>query len=251
MLVLKTTSPSVCPGAPADTPWNQVPSSSARIAFIPSPVRLTRRRRARARRQPPARVVAKFRYPGNVITMRYSPGAKSFIVSGVVPLGLPLIVTAAPVGPRINRQHAAGRRCRRRLADRRRRARPRAARWRLAAVVSRTSSVRDGRAVVIVHAARSREDSRGAQSSTLRVPTSRSRRASGVTPLATPSTATLAPLGVDLTSRRPTFADALAAPAAAVAGGAAATRVPLVPLRPLVLAESAGAGSALTATGPG
>ena len=39
----------------AETPWNQVPSSSARTAFIPSPVRLTRRRRVRARRQPPAR----------------------------------------------------------------------------------------------------------------------------------------------------------------------------------------------------
>ena len=34
MLVLNTTSPLVSPGAPADTPRYQVPSSSARVAFI-------------------------------------------------------------------------------------------------------------------------------------------------------------------------------------------------------------------------
>src|SRR4029453_2583116 len=40
---------------------------------------------------------------------------------------------------------------------------------------------------------------------TLRVPTSRSRRANGVSPRATPSTVTFAPLGTDRTSKRPGF----------------------------------------------
>ena len=180
--------------------------------------------------------------------MRYSPGVKSLIVNGVTPLGLPLIVTAAPAGresiespPVVVAAVVGGAGglpivagvLGRGIA--------------VAAADRRTSSERDGRARVICTFRVSVMNPRRAIV-TSRVPTSRSRSANGVTPLAMPSTDTLAPLGVDLTNRRPTLAAALDAAGAGVVAdalgafcgvGALGTRG----------AGTAGAGSAPFATG--
>ena len=108
--------------------------------------------------------------------------------------------------PRLDRERAGRGRCGRRLAGPPSLARggasfgadaawqlPRRAALRATVTAARWSARRAGL----------RRCSRGARSTTVRDPSSRSRNASGVTPRGTPSTVTVAPLGLERTNKRP------------------------------------------------
>ena len=176
-------------------------------------MRSTTRRRARARRQPPARWSRNCDSPASSSSTRYSPGGRSLIVSGVVPLGfavdrhrraaagaIPRPARRSPtaglpsVAGVLGRGPPSARRRRRGFGD--------------DGGDSRTSSERDGRALVSTMRALFRNVATPRDRDRARAE-SRSRSANGVTPRATPSTSTLAPLGVDRTKRRPIFVGAV------------------------------------------